>query len=427
VKLSDDEYAGGSHHPMWWNGRIYFITDRDGIMNIWSMTEAGSDLQQHTDHDSFDIRYASLHNGQIVYQHAADIWKYNISSNTKELIPITLASDLEQLREKWVKDPSNYITDVHLHPNGDQVVITARGRVFVAPVKDGRLVQLSRKEGVRYRSAVFSNDGKNILTLSDESGEFEFVSIPSSGIGNHKPLTNDGEIIRFTGSPSPDGKWLAYNDYNRDVWLLNIQNGSQQRISTNRQGNGDISWSPDSKWVSFVQSASNSFGQIMIFGIDDGSTFPLTTDRANSMDPSWSPDGKFIYFLSDRNFQSLVGSPWGSRQPEPYFDRKFKLYHIALQAGTRSPFQPTDELFAKEKEEKSDAPVIVQIDRQGLQQRIKEVPLSPGNYMGLGINDKALYFLSRGTGIGAKTNLMALEISNNGDKAETMVEDVRRF
>ncbi|MEP5612900.1 MAG: protease, partial [Cyclobacteriaceae bacterium] len=34
-------YEGGSHHPMWSNGRVYFITDRDGTMNIWSMDESG--------------------------------------------------------------------------------------------------------------------------------------------------------------------------------------------------------------------------------------------------------------------------------------------------------------------------------------------------------------------------------------------------
>ena len=70
-----------------------------------------------------------------------------------------------------------------------------------------------------------------------------------------------------------------------------------------------------------------------------------TSDRANSFNPRWSHDGKFIYFLSDRNFKSLITSPWGTRQPEPYFDVSEKLYHVALKKGTRSPFRENDELY----------------------------------------------------------------------------------
>lgn len=40
IKLTTD-HRGESHHPMWFDGRVYFITDRDGIMNIWSMDETG--------------------------------------------------------------------------------------------------------------------------------------------------------------------------------------------------------------------------------------------------------------------------------------------------------------------------------------------------------------------------------------------------
>ena len=77
VKLTTD-HLGGSHRPMWYQNRVYYITDRDGTMNIWSMDENGGDLQQHTSHKGFDVRYANLDNGNIVYQLGADIWHLNI-------------------------------------------------------------------------------------------------------------------------------------------------------------------------------------------------------------------------------------------------------------------------------------------------------------------------------------------------------------
>ncbi len=435
IRLTTD-YPGESHHPMWFDERVYFISDRDGIMNIWSMDENGVDLKQHTQHKGFDVRYAGISNGNIVYQLGADLWHYNIPANTYNKINITLASDLDQLREKWVDNPSSYITSVNPDNEGNNIVITARGRVFVAPVKSGRFVEFTDKQDVRYRDAIFSSDSKDIYVLSDESSEFEFIRIPSNGIGSQSSITHDGKVLRFAGIPSPDGKWLAYSDLEQNLFLLNIASGISKKISTNQEGIGSFSWSPDSKWISFVQAANNTMLQIHLYDLDSGDTFPITTDRANSRYPVWSPDGKFIYFLSDRSFTTLIGSPWGPRQPEPFFDASEKLYHIALKKDSRSPFRPKDELFTDEKEEKKDkgekekeekAAIQVIIDKNGITGRIEEVPIEPGNYRGLGVNEKGIFLLTSETGVDAKTHLAVVRITNEKTKPNIIVEDVRSF
>ena len=102
IELTGD-FDGESHNPMWWNDRVYFISDRDGIMNIWSMDNNGKDLKQHTQHEVFDIRNADMHNGRIVYHIGADLWLLDLNAGTDQKVPITLASDLDQLREYWVK------------------------------------------------------------------------------------------------------------------------------------------------------------------------------------------------------------------------------------------------------------------------------------------------------------------------------------
>ncbi len=313
------DYAGGSHTPMWWQGRVYFITDRDGTMNIWSMDEDGQDLKQHTFHSGWDVRDADLEGGRIAYQVGADIWLHDIASNESHEVSITLASDFDQWREKWVKKPMQYLTSSHIHPDGDSVVLTTRGRVFVAPVGGGRRARLSREPGVRYRDAVFLPDGDHILVLSDETGELEFVTIPVTGVGEQSALTNDGKILRFQGFPSPDGQWIAFRDNNLDLWLVNIERKEQKVVSTNQEGVGDIAWSPDSRWLAFGQSAFNTFQQIFIYGVGESNLTPLTSDRFNSTSPSWSPDGKWIYFLSDRNLESVVRESVGTEAARAFF------------------------------------------------------------------------------------------------------------
>jgi tricorn protease len=428
------DYPGGSHTPMWWEDRVYFITDRDGTMNLWSMDENGSDLRQHTRHSGWDVRDADLHNGRIVYQSGADLWLYDIGADQTRALPITLSSDFDQLRENWVKKPMQYLTSAHIHPEGESVVLTARGRVFVAPAKQGRRLRASQKPGVRYRDGVFMPDGDDVLVLSDESGEFEFVTLPADGVGDERALTNDGTILRFQGNPSPDGVWIAYSDKNYDLWLLNVMSREQKVISTNRQGIGEIAWSPDSRWIAFTQRATNTFSKVHLYNVESGHLTPLSSDRFNSRFADWSPDGRWIYFLSDRNLRSVVGSPWGPRQPEPYFDKPMKLYQVSLKADGRPPFRPDDELFSDEKTDKKDekngdddAAAPVEIDLDGIQQRVWEVPIEPGNYRGLEVNKKALFWLARDPGADGKLHLMAAKISNEKVEPKKIVEGIRNF
>ena len=148
--------------------------------------------------------------------------------------------------------------------------------------------------------------------------------------------------------------WIVYTDNNQDVWLLNAESGKQRVISTTREWSGDIAWSPDSRWVAFVQAALNSYAQIALYNVGDKRLTMLTSDRVNSFSPTWDPAGNWLYFLSDRHLQSLVTHPWGPRQPEPYFDKPVEIYQVALRTGLRSPFRHTDELYDDNEDEEQD-------------------------------------------------------------------------
>jgi len=169
VPLTAD-FAGTSKTPMWWKNRIYFATDRDGTMNLWSMNADGKDLKQLTTHKGFDVKFPSLRDGNIAYQLGADIHLYDITKNTDQVIPITLPSDFDQAREKWVKKPMDFLTSRSISPSGDRVALTARGQVYVAPAQQGRLTEVSRNKSVRYYSATFMPDGKSLLAISDQTG-----------------------------------------------------------------------------------------------------------------------------------------------------------------------------------------------------------------------------------------------------------------
>jgi len=463
------DFAGTSKDAMWWNGRVYFLSDRDGTMNLWSMDESGKNLKQHTRHQGWDLKDPSLSQGRIVYQMGADLRLFDIASGADKAIPIELSSDFDHLREHWVKNPLDYASAVHVSPDGSSVVLTSRGRVFVAPLKNGRFVDVAEHKPGRFRDARYL-DAKNLLVLSTESGEVEFWKVPANGGGTAERLTTDGKVLRWDGIPSPDGKWVAHQDKDNQLWLLNVADKTQKRIataSTSGDSNAQFSfvrWSPDSRWLTYDLETPNLMEQILLYSVDTGVTTPLTSDRYVSESASWSPDGKWIYFISDRNLRSVTGSPWGSRAPDPYFNKADKIYLLALKKGLRSPFEPPDELHPDAKEEppkpatdttkpaeqakpgdtakpaespkpadaakadaaKTDA-VKVEIDMDGIESRLQEVPVGPGNYSNLAVVGKRICYVSHDAEDQQKTTIECLDIANKGDKPDTLMEGVGGF
>lgn len=460
VPLTAD-YMGTSKNAMWWKGRVYFLSDRDGTMNLWSMDEAGKRLQQHTHHQGWDMKTASLSQGRVVFQMGADLRLYDIASGAEKPIPIELPSDFDHLREHWIQSPADYISAAHLAPDGNSIALTARGRAFVSPVKQGRFVDASVHKPGRFRDARMMPDGKTLLVLSSESGEVELWQYPANGAGDPRQLTTDGNILRWEAIPSPDGKWIAHQDKNNQLFLLDAASKQQNRIGVGQPSHNsepafqDIRWSPDSRWFLFSEDAANGFSQLMLYSVETRKAIPLTTDRYNSGPAAWSQDGKWVYFFSDRALNSTVGSPWGTRQPDPYFDRTNKLYEMALKKGQISPFEPADELHPAKAEDtakpaegdagKADAlkgdaaakgdaakpktPEIpkVDIDLDGILARIQEVPVEPGNYSSLVDTGKRLCWIDYDPSKSEKNQLQCLDIANKGDKPESMMEGVEQL
>ncbi len=439
------DYVGESYKPLWWKGRIYFMSDRpspdttSGVTNIWSMTADGKDLKRHTGHADFEVKGAALRNGKIVYQCGADLWTLDIAGARDTKVSISLAGDLDQTRERWIDKPWDFVTSAHIAKDGEKVAVTARGQVFVAPKKFGRFVQAGAQPGVRFRDARFMEDG-SLLAISDTSGEAELWTLPANGIGDAARLTTDGDALRVQAIPSPDGKHIAHHDKRQRLFIYDSATKQSTKIDDNPFDTFfGLAWSADSRFLAYVNYADNQNPVVKVYSTMDGSVNPVTTDRAASYSPAWSADGKWLFFLSERNLQSVSGSPWGLMAPEPYFDKMVKVYALALKPGLRSPFQEPDEIEAarlkaeeeKKKEEdkkkaddkkdqpkkdgttkdeaakdepkkdekkeeakddKKDAPKPVEIDFTDITGRIYEVPIAPGNYGDLAANDKALFF-----------------------------------
>jgi len=492
VALTAD-FAGTSKEAMWHGGRVYFVSDRDEVaqvMNIWSMARDGTDMRQHTRHVGMDVQWPAMYGGTIVYQQGADLYRLDTTAAGAEAakIDVRLTGDADQARENWIDKPLDWMTNVAISPSGDRVAITARGRVFVAWAKQGRLVDVTAASAtlpsggqrvVRYRNARFMPDGKLLHAMTDEHGEVEVCTLPANGIGGPTLVTSDGVVLRWDGLASPDGLMIAHSDKDHNLWITTVASGETIKVVHSPIDSIDTyEWSPDSRWLAFVQLASNMTSQIRLYGVESKATTDLTSDRFDSTSPKFSPDGKWLWFLSDRTIKSVVRSPWGPMAPEPFFDKKTKVYAIALDAAERWLFQPEDELSRvkaeqkkaeeKKKEEekkkdedkkpdekalreamqleaaaagaadalkgddkkddkKAEKPVTpIKVEIEGIVQRLFEVPMEAGNYFALSVNEKVLFFQSRDAGAEV-SNLKALAITSEKPEVKDVVGGIKAY
>jgi tricorn protease len=444
---ADHGGRGNDRRPMLWDGRVYFVSDQDGHDNLWSMALDGSDRQQLTSRSDFAIRGASLDRGRIVYQAGADLRVYDIAAGSDRVIPIDLVSDFDQKRRRVVKDPMTYFDAASLAPDGKRVAVTARGRIALMGLGPLRRVEVATPPDSRARQTEISPDGRFVYAISDARGGLpagadgpagvpQIWRFAADGSPDAKALTTDDAGERTGLWLSPDGKSLAHATKDGRLFLLDLDTGGNRLIDTAPAADlGTVAWSADSRHLAFVCSDSDvQRPQLFLYEPASDTKRRLTSDRYESFAPAFSPDGKWLYFLSNRTFESLARSPWGDRDMGPYFDRRTRIYALALQASLRFPFQPNDELAPaeppkpKEKPDgQADRPAAgPDIDWPGLEDRLYELPLAAGNYRGLAVDGDRLYTLDPGQDRDHGV-LKTLAIGNADAKPQDFLADVAGF
>ncbi len=339
--------------------RVAFLSDRDGTVNLWSVNTEGKDLRQHSRFKGWDIRHASIDGTRVSVAVGADIHMFDLESTTADQgqrLAIRLGGDFDQQRARWIKKPQDFLTDMAMAPNGERVLLTSRGHMATQGIGALRRAELVQPADGRCRKGVFSADSSSVFALCDFSGEREVWRLPANGLGAGEQITFDAKSMRTQLEPSPDGRYLAHTNKDGQLFLTELKNSGAKAgtaAATKLIGHDPISadiknltWSSDSQALAFTQPM-RAIGrdQLRLYNLADGKTHTITSDRYDSEALAFTPDGRWLYFVSQRNFVVTgQGSPWGDRNMGPFFDKRSKLYALALQPGQSFPFAPKDEL-----------------------------------------------------------------------------------
>lgn len=417
--------------PLFGAQGLLLLGEHQGRVNLWRWSGEG-EAEALTRHTDFDVRRPSLQGDRVVYQHGADLRVYDLARGSDMRIPIQLSSDLAQSRERQLGEPLKYLQSVSLAGDGSRSVLSARGRVVVAGLDALRRVELAVPADARVREAVLSKDGQQVYAITDRDGRSEIWRYPADGSPGGEALTRDGESYRFRLFPSPDGRLLAHTDKMGRLFVLDLASGRNREIDRSEFARDDayaeVNWSADGRLLAVIRvDSARLINQLLLIEADSGRRATLSSDRYPVVSATFSRDRSFLYFLASRSYASSVPGPWGDRNTGPFFDRRNRLYALALDPAARFPFAPTTELDpvpteptdSKDNNASKGKTAAAPLVWEGLAERLYEAPLTGGNYGQLNADEKRLYFLDRDSAPGSQAVLRTLAIGNAPPKPDT--------
>lgn len=390
-----DSINGNFTSPMLVGDTFYFISDHEGIGNIYSCDLYGNGLRQHTFSREYYVRHAQTDGKNIVYQMGGDIYVFTPQDNVSTKVEIEFYSPQTQSQRKFVP-AAQYLHEFSVHPDGHYLIATTRGKPFAFGNWDGPVQQIGELDGVRYRLTTWRGNTKDFLTISDKGGE-ERLEIHGTEF--------DSQVHRFENLDiglaselcvSPHHDYVAITNHRFELLLINLVDGSMVEIDKSPYSIiGGLQWSPDGKYLAYHCSTTNQTSSISLCTLETKRIHRLTPPRFRDYMPSFDPDGKFIYFISYREFNPV----YDSMHFDLNFPRGMRPYAIALTKDISSPFiqQPTPPDNGKKKSEMVDIDTknseqSLLIDLDGIENRIVAFPVPEGRYTGVyGLKGKVIF------------------------------------
>ena len=383
--------------PMWVGDEIYFLSDRDRVMNVFVYDTKTKAISKVTNFTDYDVKFPSTNGKQIVFEKGGYIYKLDPATKTAVKVTINLTSDNIYARSE-IKNGGNYVTSTSVSPDGKRIITAARGEIFNIPVEQGVSKNITRTPGAHDRSASWSPNGKYVAYISDVTGETEIYIQPAEG-GEAIALTKGNDTYIRSFDWSPNSSYIVYTDRKNRFVMLNVDTKNKTVISQDPAGapNG-LSFSPDSKWLTYTRSGSNNVPVIYVYNIADKKEYPVTDRWYNSGSPVFSTDGKYLVFNSSRDFNPINGS----KEWNHIYTNENGVYLALLKKDTPSPLLQKDDgaevtkVEVKVEEGKKDGTATdVVIDTEGISDRIIKLPLPAGSYSGFYSNGSKVYY-SRG-------------------------------
>lgn len=383
--------------PMWVGEDLYFLSDRDEkVLNIHRYDSASGAVIKVSNETVWDIRAADADGGTIIYEAGGRLKTLDTTNGSVADIRIAINPDLPQLRPQW-KDAGKTIQAFDLSPTGKRVALTARGDVFTVPVGDGSTRNLTRTDGAREYTALWSPDGKRVAYIDAANANQALVIADQQGKGTPRRLAL-GEDFHTLLDWGGAGQRIAYFNHRLELYAIDVASGRRTLISMGyRRDSIQADFSPDGRWLAYTEETSNFNRALKLYDFNGGRSYDVGDNLANISEPTFSPDGKYLYFAASTNSGPQQVFLDMSTQERPY---RAAIYAAVLTNDGVSPVKPKsgdegdDDKKDKKEEDEEKGVSATRIDLAGLSDRIVALPVAERFYSHLSVaKDGTLYYI----------------------------------
>jgi tricorn protease len=343
--------------PIWLNDKIYFLSDRDLVVNIWSYDPADSSLEQITQFKGADIKNISGHGNTLIYEREGFIHLMDLATRKTAQLQIEVIGDFPWAETQW-ENVTDRAGSASLSPNGKRVILEARGEIFTVPVEFGDSRNITNTSGVADRRPLWSPKGDKIAWFSDENRKnYQLFISNQDGTELFDKIDIGESKLAWDPSWSPDGKHIAFVDDDVRIRLVDLKSKKIKTIDIGgvnlERGSLELKWSPDSKWIAYAKTGDNMLRQIYLWSLDSGKATAITDPFADSFSPAWDLNKKQLYFLASTNI--ALGSGWANTSSMTA-NETYAAYVVNLDAEDQSPFRPKsdEEEVAEEEQDKEE-------------------------------------------------------------------------
>ena len=405
--------------PVWVGDVVYFLSDRDWAMNVWSYDSKTKQLAQVTQFADLDVKSLDAGGGVLAFEQAGYVHLYDPRTKQQKRLDITVRGDFPWLMPQW-KDVANRMTNMSLSPTGKRAVVEARGDIFSIPADKGNWRNLTRSSGSAERAPAWSADGRQVSYFSDAGGEYKLIIESQDGLAPPRSIDLPEPSFYYTPAWSPDNSKILYTDAHLRLWITDVATGKSTRIDTDPFMQPDRSinpvWSPDSRWIAYAKRLPSYYRAIFAYDVQSGRSHQLTDGMSDATWPAWDASGKYLYFAASTDYGLRSG--WLDMSS---YDRPVTrgLYLAVLRKSDPSPLAPESDEEGEARREggaqpaatpdstrrpSGPAPVpTVTIDFDGLHQRVLSLGVTPRDYAQLRAGPSGTVFFvesvpSTGTG-----------------------------
>ncbi|MFC8221697.1 S41 family peptidase [Streptomyces sp. NPDC057362] len=212
--------------PMFVGGRIAFLSDHEGVGNLYSCAPDGTDLRRHTDHDAFYARNAASDGTRVVYQCAGDLWIVDdlAPGSAPRRLDVRLSGPRAGRRTYQVP-AAQHVGGVSVDETGRASAVVVRGSLYWLTHRDGPARTIADTPGVRVRLPEMLGESGRIAYVTDAEGEdaVEISYLPRATGGRAARRLASGRLGRVLELVSdPAGERLAVASHDGRLLILDV-------------------------------------------------------------------------------------------------------------------------------------------------------------------------------------------------------------